>query len=409
MDTNENEGKEKKLGILGILRSAGPRKSYWWIQIVFLLIFLAGGGIYFAIVSGKAAHKLVGGDSYTDLSSGAKHGFFGDAVVKFMNYFAAEENAQTANQTGAGKNDFSSENQAEKNALDNLDSADASGTGSDGSQGVGSAKQAGLGSRSSTGAGSMQRLIPKSSSVLADAGGKPQTSGLGSFGGASAGRPSFERTDSRQTRASKPVSGTKHAALEGLKGAYKANLYGARIASNDAARNWTARSFDGASEASSAIKYDEKMKRELDRINPNSIPQYLRDQDLSGADSIQTPNMEKPKETDEGNDPSEKDSLTKDMMKNMMGSMLGGGSGMGGETSGDDKNTTTNPNDNQNLNDTSTGSPGGWCNESNTLCYPPGREPWNQPGDNSYWGNCYNHCVYNEADDTIDCSMNCWT
>ena len=84
--------------------------------------------------------------------------------------------------------------------------------------------------------------------------------------------------------------------MDALKSAFRANLSGARQASHDASRGWIARSFDANPESSYSLGYDEKMKAKLDRINPNSIPKYLREQNLdaSEAKSLRIPEVDKP-------------------------------------------------------------------------------------------------------------------
>jgi len=70
--------------------------------------------------------------------------------------------------------------------------------------------------------------------------------------------------------------------IEALRSAWRGSVMGAREASNDAARTLLARSFDGSSSSERlSLEYDEKMKKELDVVDPNSIPKFLRDQDIS--------------------------------------------------------------------------------------------------------------------------------
>ena len=44
--------------------------------------------------------------------------------------------------------------------------------------------------------------------------------------------------------------------MNALKSAFKANLYGARLSSQDAAKGWIAKSFDATPEAETSIEYD---------------------------------------------------------------------------------------------------------------------------------------------------------
>lgn len=65
-----------------------------------------------------------------------------------------------------------------------------------------------------------------------------------------------------------------------LKSTFKTTLMAARDASNDTARAWTSKAFDYSVEANKTIEYDEKVRASLDRINPNSIPAFLKDPSL---------------------------------------------------------------------------------------------------------------------------------
>ena len=75
------------------------------------------------------------------------------------------------------------------------------------------------------------------------------------------------------------------------------NLYGARLSSKDSAREWIARTFDGNQNSRNSLEYtSEEMKAKLDRINPDSIPKYLRDQSLDAASarSLGSSDVDKP-------------------------------------------------------------------------------------------------------------------
>ena len=89
----------------------------------------------------------------------------------------------------------------------------------------------------------------------------------------------------RDTAAAKPKQAERGSVMNALKGTFKASFYGARLASHDAAKNWDAKTFDGSPEATTAIEYDDKMRASLDRINPGSIPNFLREQEVSVAEA----------------------------------------------------------------------------------------------------------------------------
>lgn len=69
-------------------------------------------------------------------------------------------------------------------------------------------------------------------------------------------------------------------AMSLLKSTFKTTIMAARDASNDTARAWTSKAFDYAPDIKQTIEYDEKLRASLDRINPNSIPAFLKDPSL---------------------------------------------------------------------------------------------------------------------------------
>jgi len=97
------------------------------------------------------------------------------------------------------------------------------------------------------------------------------------------------------------VNKTKTSVLAALKNAFKMNLYGARQSSQDAARGWIAKTFDANQESRYSLGYDEKMK-DLDKVDPNAVPKYLREQnpEAGGANSLAVSDVGKPSFDKEG-------------------------------------------------------------------------------------------------------------
>ena len=117
--------------------------------------------------------------------------------------------------------------------------------------------------------------------------------------------------------------------MQALKGVFQATFHGARIASHDSAKSWIARAFDGSAEATTAIEYDENMRAKLDIVNPNSIPHFLREQDLSAAEArrLEVADVGKPKMDAEDTKKAlaeDKDYQAKKLAKDLSGSMLNG-------------------------------------------------------------------------------------
>ena len=139
----------------------------------------------------------------------------------------------------------------------------------------------------------------QASSSLSGTGGRASSKTSGQ-----AGTAAFEESgavtavSSQQSRlnAAAPKRGGGSGVLESLKGAFRASIYGARIASADSAKGWIARSFDATPEATTTIQYEENMRSKLDVVNPNSIPQFLREQDISagGARTLSTSKVSNP-------------------------------------------------------------------------------------------------------------------
>jgi hypothetical protein len=161
------------------------------------------------------------------------------------------------------------------------------------------------------------------------------------FSGRAAAAPKLSRqTD---TAAAGQAKAGKGGVLDALKGTFKASYYGARLASKDAARGWIARTFDATPEADTAIEYDPQMRTELDKINPDSIPKFLREQDISAAEAktLAAADVSKPKMDKEGTyDALKKDKdyqqkkLASDFAGSMLNGMFAGVSGTGSEEEG---------------------------------------------------------------------------
>jgi hypothetical protein len=158
------------------------------------------------------------------------------------------------------------------------------------------------------------------------------------FSGRAAAAPKISQQ--ADTAAAGQAKAGKGGVLDALKGTFRASYYGARLSSKDAARGWIARTFDATPEADKAIEYDPAMRTELDKINPDSIPKFLREQDISAAEAktLATTEVSKPKLDKDGTyDALKKDKdyqqkkLASDLSGSMLNGMFAGGSGTGSE------------------------------------------------------------------------------
>lgn len=267
--------------------SGNKRVLYRLLPFVFLLLFLVAGG-YFALNSMRqSAHELGGGSQYKQLS--ANHAIYeGSASLpKEKNYFSSEDALSSA--SGGDP------------SVDRMKLGDKPGPEGDGSAPVFSAAAGGSG-ESSAGAqetGTAPRSAPprtamasrmqiKSSSFRSPGGSASKSearaqSAAFQGGGPKAGTAAVQR----ETQGAAPKKGGG-GVLDSLKGAFRASIYGARIASQDTAKSWIAQTFDATPEPRESIQYEDNVKASLDVVNPNSIPKFLRDQDVSvsAADTL---------------------------------------------------------------------------------------------------------------------------
>ena len=326
----------------------GPKnaRGYKWVSTALVLAFLVVGGFVAWVGMKNAASNLAGVDSYNQLSANSVVYEKGSVVKagKEENFFASEEESATV--VPAPKNELpdSSGGAAARSAsmaegLSALGSAGRAG----GTEGGGFSSGPGQSwaRPQASGSGIADKLVIKDMNSGQLKGGQTsKTTALRSeeANGSVSVRLAQAKNDAPGAGIAK---GSKTAVLEALKSAFKANLYGARLASQDAARGWIAKKFDATSDSAYSLEYDEKMKAKLDRINPDSIPKFLRDQnlDVTNAKSLGVSEVVKPEVDKEGTkealkndkdyqEKKEKESLAKALFTPMgpfTGSAAGGG------------------------------------------------------------------------------------
>lgn len=285
--------------------AAGKKeKKFWLLSLGLILLLLVGGGFYAVTGMRQAAHKLGGGSDYDQLSANSSIYDGGAGAARNADYFPLDEDAaraQAAKAAGGGRiNAALIRTQAElvaeangkrpvrETAAANEQEEPPSDERAAAAAPAEQAAMAGkLQARAFLSGGAMGSRSAKSSPAAA-AGGTGAFQGNGTVVG--------RATAQSETARGIPRQAGRSSVMEGMKGAFKATLYGARLSSKDAARSWTARAFDGSVEAAIAIQYDEEM-RKLDKVNPDSIPGFLRDQDLSaaGAKTLSASEVAKPK------------------------------------------------------------------------------------------------------------------
>ena len=325
------------------------KKSYWWLTICLLLVFLAGGG-YFALKAMRQSAQTLAGVENTGLSSDTS-GPAGDARSRNDNVFASEEPAPAAKEGGSALNEKLKPGWVKEMVAESSAKAPASQASAPQGQ---QADEPAQGGQSSAGVpqngGSMSARLAAKASLGAREGAPASktaaaSGALGDFqsSGAAIGKPSIQKN----TSAAAPRKGGGGGVMDALKGAFRASFYGARVASQDAAKGWIAKSFDASPDAETSIQYDPKMKAKLDVVNPNSIPKFLRDQDVTAAEAktlpaseVGSPSMDKESTKDSLSDDKDyqkkkaANDLAKSMLNPLFGSLgdFGSGSGAAAET-----------------------------------------------------------------------------
>lgn len=279
-------------------------KKFWLLSLGLILLLLVGGGFYAVTGMRQAAHKLGGGSDYEQLSANSSV-YDGRAVgaASNVNYFPLDEDAaraQAAKAAGGGRiNAALIRTRAELVAEAN-GKRPVQGTAADEQEEPSSDERTAAAASAGQAAMAEKLQVRASLSGGATGPGSAKKSAAAAAGGTGAfqgnGTVIGRATAQRETNSSTPKGASRGSVMEGLKGAFKATFYGARLSSKDAARNWTARAFDGSAEAATAIQYDEEL-RKLDKVNPDAIPGFLRDQDLSaaGAKTLAVSEVAKPK------------------------------------------------------------------------------------------------------------------
>ncbi|MCX5793790.1 MAG: hypothetical protein NTY45_16455 [Elusimicrobia bacterium] len=335
MSEDEND---TGIGFFSLLKGKGS-KSCWWLPFACLFLFLLAGGYYAVTAMRQSAHKLAGGDSYNQLSANSAIYEGKASVPKHDGFFDSEEEP-----IAAAGNDAAGDRMPPMKPLIDKDGGQSSAAvqegqqvpaaeGSSGEDADAAARRAPKGQAER---GTMSdKLGAMNSFTGSRGGGGSKTSGPGGTAAfEESGAVAAVSSQQNKVRAAAPKRGGGGGVLESLKGAFRASIYGARIASADSAKNWISRSFDATPEAETTIQYEENMRSKLDVVNPNSIPQFLRDQDISaaGAKTLTTSKVSNPGLDKEATaaaaekDKAEKDDSAASMLSGMMGPMFGSSS-----------------------------------------------------------------------------------
>jgi len=322
------------------------KKNRWGLTLGLLLLFLAGGGFYALNSMRAAAHKLAESANNGPLADDSSV-YTGKAAARSADVFAADAPAPAEKPAGSALNpklkpgwvrEMAAEQEA---AARGASAATVPAAGREEDQQKQQQRAAGGAAAPRTGS-SMGARLQARGGFGGRFGAMPSkgasTAQVGDFqaNGAAVGKPSFQR---QTTQAGAPKKGGGGGVMDVLKGAFRASFYGARIASEDSAKNWIAKTFDATPDAATTLEYDEKVRTKLDVVNPNSIPKFLREQDVSAAEAktLTPSDVSTPKGDSEGTQEALKEDtnyqkkkamgMLGDGMLNGLFSGIGGGSG----------------------------------------------------------------------------------
>lgn len=303
-----------------------------WFWLLPVGAFLAVGGLIALVTMKDAAEKLSGRPQAGDTSASA--GPFASRGAPdhgAHDFFASEENIPGEALASYESHKLAIEDRLyEKPSTGKVTAFSGGGAGPGDVGGERTAADGRSASRPARSSGPAPKLAAGLTSFKGSKGGSAKSS-LGAAGSASfrgqGNRPAVVASASGQTGSKKGVSRSGGGGvIEALRSAWRGSVMGARDASNDAARTLVARSFDGSpSSERLSLEYDEKMKKELDVVSPDSIPKFLRDQDLSAdrASAYAVPGIKDVKVDREGTEAALKeDKAYQDTLASMANGML---------------------------------------------------------------------------------------
>lgn len=330
--------------IFGRKDKNGEDRNLWWLQGVFLALFLVVGGIFALKATYQAASKLTGGKGDADQSASGL--YKGDPRAASSGFFRGEEEADNSSMPArtsmAGLTDPSA-------------GVSSSGTsGSTSSEGTGglkplSASEVGSGAASPNmtgmrdfGSQSARPALAARPSGLAKMGNtSPRTGGgvSASMGAARGGMQVQVREGDASLAGANTAGRSSKSVFNALKQGAKIALMGAQSGSMDTASQWNTSVFDGGEQTNRSIDYGGKGAA-LDKFDPKSVPGYLREDALK-LSSVDTLNVPKVGELSDNATASAADPKNKKKNKqsgmSMNGSLYGGASGILSPSSSDEE------------------------------------------------------------------------
>lgn len=233
-----------------------------------LLLFMLGGGYYIAIMSEDSAQQIGAGKDYERLSKNSRT-------------YSSSSSSEEGKSAFFDKNDISNMQSADISSEDMNNALLHSGIKDKAKENLKKGSSVSMASSiaadriNNPNADFFADVIPGNSSGGTMAAGG--SSGLGGFSSGSAGTKNVSSKKHRDKSAAE--ADAEHGLLGALKGVLRNSILGQHAFSRDAAKDFGGQSFDGNISADSALQYDEGMRLALDYMDPNGMPQFLREQE----------------------------------------------------------------------------------------------------------------------------------
>lgn len=290
---------EKKfLGpIFGRKDKNGEDRNLWWLQGLFIILFLVGGGIFAVKATYQAASKLTGEKGDADQSASGL--YKGDPRAARSGFFEGEADSDNSNMPS-------------RSSLAGLtDSTPASSSGDEAAASAAAkagvtplkASDVGSGARSSnvtglrdSGSQSVRPALAARQTAFSQMARSGSKAGGGVSSAMGAGRGGMQ-VQVRDGDGSAKVAATtgrspNRSVFSSLKQGVQIALMGVQSGSMDTATQWNTAVFDGGQQTKRSIDYGGKGAA-LDKFDPKSVPGYLREDALkvSSADTLAIPKV----------------------------------------------------------------------------------------------------------------------
>ncbi|MCX7641149.1 MAG: hypothetical protein N2Z20_00760 [Elusimicrobiales bacterium] len=249
-------------------------KRFLKYKFILLIMFLLLAGIISYLLLSTEARKLAGGKRYSELLAGRGSYSSFNLIEKIRYAF----NSMLGKEKDTIKNIDNDSKMKDENILNDEEKIGENVSKKSGGSGGGS-KSSLIGKNYSSSAKGLNNSMLESSLTSLSPSlseGVSKTS-LSSFDSYSSPNVKIKDIGSKVGISYGKKAEEEKTAMSLLKSTFKTTLMAARDASNDTARAWTSKAFDYTPDIKQTIEYDEKLRAELDRINPNSIPAFLKD------------------------------------------------------------------------------------------------------------------------------------